>query len=172
MKILLLALVLFAALALLVVLVGHLLPRAHTATRTATYRRPPAELYAAVRDWAALPAWRTGVRSVELLPATAARPGYRETSGHGTVAYELVEDRPGERLVVRIADDSLPYGGTWTFAFAPAPGGATLRLTEHGFVRPALFRFLARFVFGHTANMETYLRDLGRKFGETTQPQP
>lgn len=170
-----LLLLLLGSLALLVVVaatIGALLPRAHVATRQATYRQPPAALHAAVRDWAALPAWRRGVTAVELQPATAARPGYRETSGHGVIAYELLEDRPGERVVMRIADDTLPYGGTWTFAFAPAPGGATLRITEDGVVKPALFRFLARFVFGHTATIETYLRDLGRKFGETTQPQP
>jgi hypothetical protein len=29
-----------------------------------------------------------------------------------------------------------------------------------------IFRFMARFLFGYTGSIETYLRDLGAKFGE------
>lgn len=172
MKLVLLVLAALVLLVVVIALVGAWLPREHVASRTAAYGQPPAVLHAAVRDWAALPAWRSGVKSVELLPPAGGRPRYRETSGHGVITYELIADRPAERLVVRIADDTLPYGGTWTFEFAPAGPGGTLRITENGFVRPALFRFLARFVFGHASTMETYLRDLGRKFGETVQPRP
>ncbi len=170
-----LLLLLIGALGLLVALaavIGSLLPREHVATRAAVYRRPPAVLYATVRDWAALPSWRSGVKAVEPLPASANPAGYREVSRHGTIPYVVLADRPGEQLVTRIADDTLPFGGTWTFEFTPADGGGRLRITENGFVKPPLFRFLSRFVFGQTATMETYLRDLGRKFGEATQPQP
>ncbi len=31
--------------------------------------------------------------------------------------------------------------------------------------------FMSRFVFGYTATIETYLVDLGRKFGEETTPR-
>src|SRR5947209_6615952 len=99
-----------AALAFLMALaaiVGAWLPREHVATRSATYRRRPVELYAVVRDWAKMPLWRTGVQSVELLPAKG-RPGYREITRHGTVPYVVLEDRPGDRLVMQIADDQLP----------------------------------------------------------------
>ena len=172
MKLLLLLVGLLVALVAVAALIGAMLPPSHVATRAATYRQAPALLHAAVRDWPALPSWRTGLKSVELLPASEDRPRYRETTNHGAITYVLVEDRPGEKLVLRIDDDSLPFGGTWIFEFTPAPAGGTLRITEDGFVKPVLFRFLARFVFGHTATMETYLRDLGRKGGETTVPQP
>ena len=32
------------------------------------------------------------------------------------------------------------------------------------------FRFMSRYVFGYTATIETYLVDLGHKFGEETTP--
>ncbi len=51
-----------------------------------------------------------------------------------------------------------------------AEGDATLRITERGEIRSAFFRFMARFIFGYTSTMETYLRDLGTKFGEVVTP--
>jgi hypothetical protein len=171
-KLLLLSLGCLALVAVVMVLVGLFLPRDHVATRHAIYRQPPAALYGAVRSIATLTQWRTGLKSVEPLPDENGRARYREVSGHGQVTYRVLEDKPAGRLVLEIADENLPYGGTWTYEFNPAPTGGTLRITERGFVKNPLFRFLARFVFGHTATMEQYLRDLGRKFQESTEPQP
>ena len=67
---------------------------------------------------------------------------------------------------VRIADDTLPFGGTWTYELAPEGAGTRLTITEDGVVRNVVFRFLSRWVFSHTATLEKYLRALGRKFGE------
>ncbi|MBI2813505.1 MAG: SRPBCC family protein [Opitutae bacterium] len=172
MKITLIVLGVLGGLVVLAALIGLFLPREHTASRAATFAQSPAALFAAVRDVAALPTWRSGLKSAELLPARNGRASYRETGPQGPVTYVVVEERAAEKLVLRIADDSLPCGGTWTFEFSPAGTGGVLRLTERGFVKPALFRFLARFVFGHTSTMETYLRDLGRKFGQNINPQP
>ena len=55
----------------------------------------------------------------------------------------------------------------WTFEIAPVSGGgAELRITEDGEIYNVIFRFMARFVFGYTASIERYLRDLGAKFGQ------
>ncbi|HWA25245.1 MAG TPA: SRPBCC family protein [Lacunisphaera sp.] len=172
MKVVLLVLAGFAGLLALVALIGAALPRRHVASRQASYRQTTSVLYQAVRDFAAQPQWRTGVRSVELLAPAEGRAGHREISRHGAITYRVQEDRPAERLVLAIADENLPFGGTWTYEFKPCAGGASVRITEDGFVKNPLFRFLARFAFGHAATIETYLRDLGRKFGESVQPQP
>ncbi len=172
MKTILLILSVLVGLVILATLVGMLLPREHTATRVATYRQEPAALFAVVRDLATQPAWRSGLKSVEILPARAGQPAHRENGPHGPITYVMLEEHPAEKLVLQIADEALPYGGTWTFAFSPAGSGGMLRITERGFVKPALFRFLARFVFGHTTTIETYLRDLGKKFGQNVNPQP
>jgi hypothetical protein len=79
---------------------------------------------------------------------------------------ETVEMIPQQRLVGRIADPKLPFGGTWTFEITPTAEGATLRITERGYVTNPLFRFLSRFVFGYTTAIESYLKSLARKFGE------
>jgi hypothetical protein len=169
------ALIILGSLALLVaivVIIGALLPRAHTATRVATYRQSAGTLFAAARDFATQPSWRTGLVRVDILPPRNGRHCHVEVSKHGAITYAVDEERPGEKLVMRIADEKLPFGGTWTFEFTASGEGAAVRITEHGEVKNPLFRFMARFAFGYTATMEAYLRDLGRKFGESTDPRP
>lgn len=166
MKWLLLILSVVAALTAIVALLGALLPREHVATRAAVFRAAPAVLFTLLRDFAAQPTWRRDLRAVELLPSRDGAPCHREISRHGAITYLVREERTGERLVIEIADDTLPFGGRWTFALNPVPAGTELRITEHGFVKNVLFRFLARFVFGHASTMENYLRDLAQKLGE------
>jgi hypothetical protein len=74
--------------------------------------------------------------------------------------YEIVEAAPPRRLVTRVADPDLPYGGTWTFELAPEGSGTRLTITERGEVDNPIFRVLARFVFGHAATMDAYLDEL------------
>ena len=61
---------------------------------------------------------------------------------------------------------SLGLGGTWTYEIRPEEDGSTLTITENGSVSNLFFRFMSRYVFGYTATIETYLVDLGHKFGE------
>ncbi len=48
---------------------------------------------------------------------------------------------------------------------------AELTITERGEIYNPIFRVFARFVFGYTATMETYLKQLGTKFDEAIEPQ-
>jgi hypothetical protein len=132
-----------AALTVLVALAGTMLPRNHTASRTLSVRRTPEEIWTLVSD----PAWS------------------RDASGQN-IAVETVESRPPHRLVTRIADPSLPFGGTWTFDVARTGTGATLTITEDGFVTNPIFRFVAKFVMGHHATIDAYLKNVAKKFGE------
>jgi hypothetical protein len=54
----------------------------------------------------------------------------------------------------------------------PPRNGGRVRITERGFVKNVIFRFVARFVFGYTSTMEGYLRDLAKKFSEPTPQFP
>jgi len=148
--------------------VGAMLPVQHHASRKARLRVSPEALYAVI---AGPPDWRTGVKRFGVLPDRGGRRQWWEEDNHGQkIAYELVDDVNGRRIVVRIADRKLPFGGTWSFDIAPAAGGESdLRVTEDGEVYNPIFRFMARFVFGYTASIEGYLRDLGTKFGQTVR---
>ncbi|HUA57250.1 MAG TPA: hypothetical protein VML19_00745 [Verrucomicrobiae bacterium] len=148
----------------LVALIGAMLPQRHHATRRARYRVRPDALYAVL---AGAPDWRTGVKSFGALPEEGGRKRWWEEDTHGQkITYELMEDTPPSKLAVRIADRSLPFGGTWTFEITPEGSGAVLRITEDGEVYNVIFRFMARFVFGYTGSIEMYLKDLAAKFGQ------
>lgn len=99
----------------------------------------------------------------------AAREGltsYREVGGDGGILFVVEEAVPPQRLVTRIADPSLPFGGTWTYALSPAGTGTVLRITEDGEVYNIIFRAMAKYVFGHEATIDGYLRDLGKHLGQ------
>lgn len=154
-----------AFLVLALYVVGSFVEREHVATCRARFRQPAEALFAAITDVEGFPAWRA-VESVVRLDPIGGKPAYRETTRQGACVYAVERSDAPRELVLRIADDDLPYGGTWTFVVTPADGGATLAITEAGFVKPPIFRTLARFVFGYHATMEQYLGALGKKFGE------
>ena len=154
---------------IVVLIVGALLPREHVASREIVLRRPPSEVYATLREFAAAPTWRPDVERVEMLDDVEGRVRFSEHSKQGVITYEVVqESRPG-KLVTRIVDRDLGYFGSWTYLLSPVNEGTRLRITEHGEVPNVLFRFMSRFIFGHTATMDAYLRALARKFGEEAQ---
>jgi len=115
MKIILLILAATAELILLMALIGAFLPRTHQATRTALFNRKPSELYAVIHDFAAMPSWRSSLPGVELLPPRDGHACFREMSRHRPVTYIVLEDRAPEKMVTQIADEELPFGGTWTY---------------------------------------------------------
>ncbi len=170
-KIALIVLAILVVLAAVVFVAGALVPRKHSATRSARFRQSPEAVFAAISDFASHPAWRKELTSVEILPPHDGHPMHREVSSFGPLTLETIELDPPRRMVGRIADEKLPFGGTWTYVVEPAQGGARLTITEDGEIKTAPFRFFARFVFGYTSTMEKYLVQLGAKFGETVKPE-
>jgi polyketide cyclase/dehydrase/lipid transport protein len=157
-----------AALAVLVALVagvGLLLPRDHVETRHATVQAGPDVVFAAIADVGSYAAWRTSLSAVEMRPPIDGRARWVEVSGRDRIAMEQIEHQPPRRLVTRIADPDLPFGGTWTFELAPAEGGTRVTITERGEIRNPMFRAVARFVFGYGATMETFLGELRARLG-------
>ena len=163
-------LVVVAVLVLLVVvlmLVGASLPREHRATCRATFHAGAETIFGILTDIDGQPAWRAGLKSIRHMEPIDGKPSYVEESQHGPIRYVVESSDAPHKRVLRIADESLPYGGTWTFELSPSGTGTTLSITEDGFVKPALFRVLARFVFGYHANLEQYLSSLAQKLGES-----
>jgi len=170
MKWLLLILVAIAALIVAVVVIGALLPKDHTVTRSIRLHQPPAAVWQAITDYTKFPEWRHDVQTVAPLPASIGKSGWIETvKGVGRIPLEITDSVPRQRLVAHIADPNLPFGGDWIYEITPADGGAasTLRITERGSVRNPIFRFVSRFIFGLRATMDNYLKALAAKFGET-----
>ena len=150
-------------------LIGSRLPKNHTASRSILLHRSPKEVYDVVRDFGSAPSWRTGVKSVEVKAQPDGKVQFREV-GSDTIEYAVDEDVPGQKLLTRILNTDLGYGGKWTYEFIPEGGGTRVKITEDGEVSNVLFRFMSRYVFGHTATIDTYLTSLGKRFGEEVTP--
>lgn len=149
-----------ALIAAAVAIVGAMLPRAHTASRTARVALPPDALYVVLSDVDRYPAWRTDVKSLARLPDRDGRPAWIEDVSGMKIPMYFERMEPPSLLVARIADAKLPFGGTWTYRIAAAPGGSDLTITEDGEVSNVIFRFMSRFVFGHHATMDAFLKHL------------
>lgn len=163
MKIVLVGGAVLVAIVLLVVAIGYALPVKHVASREKLLRADPAAVFAVIATPSEFPGWRRGVKSVDMLPAVDGKPSFREHGSDGTITYVTDEAVPGRRLVSRIADRSLPFGGSWTFDLTPAPEGTLLRVTENGEVYNPVFRFVSRFFLGHHRTIDHYLADLEKR---------
>jgi uncharacterized protein YndB with AHSA1/START domain len=160
-----------AAILAIVVIVGALQPRDHVVTMTARIAAPPNAVWTTITDASAFPSWRRDVTSVDRLPVTPTGPSWREHSRSGTLTMVVDSADPPHRLVTHIADVGLPFGGRWIYDIAPDnAGGSFVTITEQGSVYNPVFRFVSRFIMGHTATIDAYLRALGRKFGNEPTP--
>lgn len=151
-------------------LVGSQLPRAHTASRSIVLRQPRPNVYAGIRDFKSAPTWRNDVKSIEVVETPGQKLRFTE-HGSENVTYELTEEVPNQRMVTRILNTDLGYSGQWTYELTDENGGTRVKITEDGDVSNVLFRFLSRYVFGHTGTVDSYLSALAKKFGETATPQ-
>lgn len=127
-----------ALLVAIVALIGSRLPREHVASRTMRVGRPPQDVWTA----------------------------FKQVTAASSVPVDLVEEVPPLRLVTRVKDTEKMFGGTWTCLIAPSPGGSTITITEDGWVGNPVFRFMARFVFGHHASIDGVLKDIAKRLNE------
>jgi uncharacterized protein YndB with AHSA1/START domain len=162
MRYLLVAAAALGAVLVIVLIIGWSLPVNHRATSEATFKSSPQYLYQLITDVDRFPEWRSSVERVEHLPDSAGKKRIREVGSDGPIVYEIETAVPDRRLVTRIADRSLQFGGSWTYELIPRGDSTTLRITEDGEVYNPLFRFVSRFVIGHTSTMEKYLADVKR----------
>jgi hypothetical protein len=117
-----------------VALIGYFLPVHHEATRSAEFRKPPAEVFALVSDL----------------------KNYQTWWAEGTVKVAVVESVAPSRFVTKIVDETA-FGGTWTIEIAPVANGSRVTVTERGEIYNLIFRTLSRFVFGYTSTIDSFL---------------
>jgi uncharacterized protein YndB with AHSA1/START domain len=137
--------------------IGATLPVAHTATVSAELDAAPEEVWALISDVDRFPDWRPDVETVTRLDDRDGLPVWREEAEVGVMTFQVEAMDPPHRLVTRIADEGLPFGGTWTYEISPAGEGSRLTITEDGEVYNPLFRFVSRFIFGHESTVRAFL---------------
>ncbi len=165
----------FAALAagiLGVSFAGALLPRESKQESLVHFKSPPERVWAALIDVEGYPGWRPDVTSVQIRPSADGRLLWKEYGWYGSLTLRVEEATPPSHLVTRVVASEVPYKGVWVFAITPeGDGGAMLKMVETREVVNPLYRLPARLLAGSRASMESYLKALGRKLGETVIPE-
>jgi uncharacterized protein YndB with AHSA1/START domain len=149
-----------AIVGVLVVLIGYSLPKDHSVSRTARVAMPPDAVYALLTDVDKYPSWRSNVKSLERHPDRGGRPAWTEEASGMKIPLHFEKMERPSLLVSRIADPSLPFGGTWTYRISPSGTGSEVTITEDGEVYNPFFRFMSRFVFGHYATLDEFVKHL------------
>jgi hypothetical protein len=153
-----------------VVIAGYLLPVKHVATVSATIPATPEQVWTALTTPSEYPTWRPEVATVDTLPSEAGRAAWREKGKDGTISFVVEQAEAPRRLVTRITDKSLPFGGSWEYLVTGDGTGSRVQITERGEVYNPVFRFVSRFLMGHSATASAYLKALGRKYGAEVAP--
>ncbi|MEO5904422.1 MAG: SRPBCC family protein [Gemmatimonadaceae bacterium] len=167
MKWLLIVVLAIAAIVLGVTIVGMALPQSHVAQRSAHLSAPPERVWSAISDVAAYPTWRSDVSSVEMLTSGGGKVAWREISPKGSkLAFEATTSDAPSHLVTFITDKGIPFGGSWDYRIMPEGTGSRITITENGEVYNPFFRFVSRFVLGHTATLDSYLKSLAARSGD------
>ena len=159
---------LLAGLASVATIVGCFLPRGHVAARTLTLKQPPDAVWATLRageDW---PGWWDILKAVERQPDQDGRPVWRFHYKDGNKFRIVVEEAAApSSLVLRIDDEAKLFGGSWSYAIAPADDGSTVTLTEDGFISNPLVCCMAKLCMDPHMYIDMNLNALAGKFGET-----
>jgi len=164
-------LILIAIAALVVFVVGYRLPVQHTASGEREFAASPGRAFGEIANPSEYSRWRSGVQRVEMLPPdSTGRRRFREISLSDEITYEIEQQIPDRLFVTRIADENLPYGGTWTFELEPTQTGTLVRITEDGEVRNPIFRFVSKYVIGQTRGINKYLDDLDDRLRTAAAP--
>ena len=166
MKWLLWTLLAVVTLAVVVACIGWMMPTNHEASRSEEFAKPAETVYALVADVKNYPQWWKDTTQVDILAEDATRTTFRQHTSTGPIVMTVTERTPPRKFVTKIDDPDQPFGGTWTWEIEPtASGGSRLTITERGEIYNPLFRFMARFVFGYTATMESCLTAMKARLG-------
>jgi hypothetical protein len=142
---------------------GSRLPANHSVSVTGMVAAPQAKVFALIADVAHGPDWRPAVKSVTTLQPDNGRDHWVEHLDHGQfMTFLAVRTEAPTRRDVMLDDPHASYGGTWTYELSPGPSPATttLRITETGFIKPPVYRFIMTYVFGPTRNLDLYMKDI------------
>jgi hypothetical protein len=162
MKWVLVSLAIPVAMLLIVMIIGYLLPVEHHASVKCTVNATPEEVWKRLADIGSYPVWRTNVKSVEITSPVS----WMETNKRNEeLPFRILERREPSKLVTVIDDKSSPYGGSWEFDIQPANGKTLVTIIENGEVYNPFFRFVSKFILGHTVTLRTYADNLQRSFG-------
>ena len=169
MKIAIIVVASLVGVAILVTLIGLLMPRTHVATSEITLKQPPDSVYAVARDVGGMTKWWGDLKVSERVTDV---PGerWRQEAGGFKMQLDVTDDTPPRGFTTRIVEEKgAPFGGVWVYAFTPTSEGTRVSITERGWIGPPPFRVITKLT-GFNKTMDGILVALGKRFGEDVKP--
>jgi hypothetical protein len=148
-----LSLVVVALLALVVFLVGLLLPATREGRAETVIAAPPDHVLAVVKNVEAQPAWR------DVASVTRTDMGWVEVTPRGDRITFLAEEMTAARMRLRFESDA-GYSGTWEAVLEPLERGTRIKVVERATVPSPIGRIIARLMFDPTSFATRYLTAL------------
>jgi len=149
------AVLLFAAGSLY--LLGRRQPENHVAAIAFVVPSSRATVWAALTDYTAMPKWWPAVKSVR----TETRPNGDvvtwTTDPHGNrMGFRTAESAEPSHLVREMVGSEKLFGGTWTYELTTEGSGTRITITERGYIKPPLFRGMAKLFMKPDATMRDF----------------
>lgn len=141
-----------ACLVIIVVIAGYMLPVKHTATVIIHINAVQQDVWNRITTVEKYPEWRKDVKSVTVSSPTE----WTEEGDNGKIPFKVREATPYEKWTSEISDKKLPFGGNWVYVLEAENGGTRITITENGEVYNPVFRFMSRYIMGHTATLNKY----------------
>ena len=142
---------------------GAKMPYYHTVSVTGVVNAPQAKVFSLITDVVHGSHWRPAVKSVTTLTPDNGRDHWVEHLAHGQFMTFLAThtDAPNRRDV-QLDDARAAYGGTWVYQLSPGPSpdSTTLRITETGYIKPPVYRFIMAKIVGPTRNLDEYMKNI------------
>jgi uncharacterized protein YndB with AHSA1/START domain len=152
---------------------GYVFPSRIEAAARITINRPPENVWWVLTDYNHMAAWHPQYRNATTLtpPGEAPLRWQIEYSDGYVVNAEVVEEKFPSRLVERITDGNLPFGGGWTVELTPV--GPNTEVTVHSKVEihAPIQRLIVHLLVPAQTELERILEALkGRVESVTVRP--
>jgi hypothetical protein len=148
---------------------GARLPYNHSVSITGVVPAPQDKVFAMITNVTQGANWRPAVKSVTLLVPDQGRDHWVEHLDYGQyMTFLATRTEAPVRRDVLLDEPKASYGGTWTYELSPGPDPmtTTLRITETGFIKPPLYRFIMIHIVGPTHNLDQYMTDIKAAAGK------
>lgn len=172
----LIAVAVTVALILLVVhLLGRALPPEHTAHGEIVLSADQSRVYGILADVVNSPAWSPITVVQPLKPDDQGRERWTVRQGRHAFEITILEHTPTTRLVHQLRDERNVFGGTWTISLStptPTPTSTPphtqtrVTITEQGWIRVPIFRFIMAKFLDPSANLRAHLDALAKHLGQ------
>jgi uncharacterized membrane protein len=146
---------------LIVVIIGYVLPVKHRSTVQVIVQATPEKVWQRLVTFQDYPKWRKDLKSVEVKSDIE----WIETNNsNDKLPFKIVANEPSKRFVTQINSTDLPYGGNWEFDLVPQKNNTLVTIIENGEVYNPIFRFVSKYIIGHTASQKKYADYLEQSF--------